>query len=123
MDHRVVDRLRELSLVRYTSRNVLRDHSELVGDQRRPVGPGPVPHHLLAWEGKALHELRAAGEALGESPAETAALTTQERAIAALAAEGHTNREIAATLSLSPRTVGYHLYKIFPKLGSPTGPS
>lgn len=73
--------------------------------------------HAPAWEGKALRELRAAGEALRESPAEAAGLTAQERAIAALAAKGHTNREIAATLSLSPRTVGYHLYKIFPKLG------
>ncbi|MFJ1700516.1 helix-turn-helix transcriptional regulator [Streptomyces sp. NPDC087532] len=44
-------------------------------------------------------------------------LTAQERRIAELAAQGLTNRDIAARLYLSPRTVGYHLHKIFPKLG------
>lgn len=34
-----------------------------------------------------------------------------------LAATGATNREIAGQLLLRPRTVGYHLYKAYPKLG------
>jgi DNA-binding NarL/FixJ family response regulator len=37
--------------------------------------------------------------------------------IAELAAEGLSNRQIAARLFVSHRTVGSHLYKIFPKLG------
>ncbi len=37
-----------------------------------------------------------------------------------LAASGATNRDIAARLFLSPRTVSYHLYRAFPKLGVST---
>lgn len=43
-------------------------------------------------------------------------LTPQQRQIAQLAARGLSNREIAARLFLSPRTVGFHLYNVFPKL-------
>ena len=44
-------------------------------------------------------------------------LTPQELQIAQLAATGLSNREIAQQLYLSHRTVGSHLYRIFPKLG------
>jgi len=47
-------------------------------------------------------------------------LTAQELEIAGLVAQGMTNREVGRQLFLSPRTVGSHLYRIFPKLGVTT---
>jgi DNA-binding CsgD family transcriptional regulator len=44
-------------------------------------------------------------------------LSPQELQIARMAAEGLTNREIGERLYLSHRTIGSHLYRIFPKLG------
>ena len=44
-------------------------------------------------------------------------LTPQQLQIVQLASDGLTNRQIARRLSLSPRTVGTHLYRSFPKLG------
>jgi DNA-binding CsgD family transcriptional regulator len=45
------------------------------------------------------------------------ALTAQEHQIASLAAAGLSNKQIGQRLYLSPRTVGSHLYRVFPKLG------
>ncbi|MEU9671589.1 helix-turn-helix transcriptional regulator [Streptomyces bobili] len=41
----------------------------------------------------------------------------QDSRVVRLAAEGLTNREIRTQLLISPRTVGYHLANVFPKLG------
>ncbi|MFI5613302.1 AAA family ATPase [Amycolatopsis sp. NPDC051903] len=72
--------------------------------------------HLRAdgFATRAHHELLATGEPAGEAPG---ALTAQETHIARLAADGHTNHEIAARLVLSPRTVEWHLSRIYAKLG------
>ncbi|MFF5248775.1 helix-turn-helix transcriptional regulator [Streptosporangium sp. NPDC000095] len=70
------------------------------------------------WARRAQDELRAAGENGGAPPPSALdALTPQELRIAGLVADGASSKEIAARLFLSPRTVEYHLYKIYPKLG------
>ncbi|MDX6742005.1 helix-turn-helix transcriptional regulator [Actinocorallia sp. A-T 12471] len=70
------------------------------------------------WADRARAELRAAGDSgpLPSTPP-TAALSPQERRVVRLAAAGLTNRQIGERLFLSPRTVGYHLYNAYPKLG------
>lgn len=70
------------------------------------------------WASRAGNELRATGQTNGRARAvSVSALTPQEQEIAELAAAGLTNKQIAERLFLSPRTVGAHLYRIFPKLG------
>ncbi|RDI67417.1 helix-turn-helix transcriptional regulator [Nocardia pseudobrasiliensis] len=76
---------------------------------------------ILPWAAHARGELRAAGEGAprpepGPGNA-AAALTPQELQVARLAATGATNKDIAAKLFISPKTVGHHLYRAFPKLG------
>jgi len=44
-------------------------------------------------------------------------LSESERRVAQLVAQGHSNKEIGRRLYMSHRTVGSHLYRIFPKLG------
>ncbi len=69
------------------------------------------------WSTRARQELRATGEQLGRrTPDARDRLTAQELQIARLAAEGLSNREIGQRLFLSHRTIGSHLYRIFPKL-------
>lgn len=73
------------------------------------------------WAAVAAGELRASGASAVRHGNDTAALlTAQELQVAQLAASGLSNKEIGARLFVSPRTVSYHLYKIFPKLGIAT---
>jgi DNA-binding CsgD family transcriptional regulator len=69
------------------------------------------------WAQQARDELAATGAATQPGQAGPAPLTPQERQVTRLAAQGLPNRDIAAQLFLSPRTVAYHLYKAYPKLG------
>jgi DNA-binding CsgD family transcriptional regulator len=101
----------------------------LFGEQlRRDRHRSEAAHHLrsaaenfrrigaLAWADRALGELRATGESAGTPEAGALrTLTPQELRIALAVGEGLTNREIAAQLFLSPRTVDYHLRKVFNK--------
>jgi DNA-binding NarL/FixJ family response regulator len=67
---------------------------------------------------RARRELAATGETARKRTDETRdELTAQEAQIAQLASEGLTNPEIGAKLFLSPRTIEWHLRRIYPKLG------
>ncbi|GGT30385.1 AAA family ATPase [Nonomuraea spiralis] len=70
------------------------------------------------WIERARVESRAAGlDVTATAPDALAELSPQQQQIVWLAAGGLTNREIGEKLFLSPRTVGSHLYRSFPKLG------
>jgi DNA-binding CsgD family transcriptional regulator len=70
------------------------------------------------WENRARTELRATGEtARKREPSTLTQLTPQQLQIVRLVAEGATNKDVAAQLFLSPRTVDHHLRNVFMKLG------
>lgn len=68
-----------------------------------------------AWAGRAAHELAAAGGTSEDGP--SGLLTAREREVCRLVAAGATNREAAASLFVSPRTVEHHLRMAYRKLG------
>jgi DNA-binding CsgD family transcriptional regulator len=97
-------------------RRIVEARAHLVSAQRlfRAIG-SPV------WERRVQHELRAAGWCGSRHGAARGTrgwgqLSPQEQEIVRLAAEGLTNRQIGERLFLSPRTIGAHLYRSFPKL-------
>jgi DNA-binding CsgD family transcriptional regulator len=69
------------------------------------------------WADRATAELRASGEtARRRDPSAAAQLTPQELQVAQLVAEGLSNKEVAAQLFLSPRTIDAHLRSVYAKL-------
>ena len=102
-------------------------HGELLRrKRRRGEARGSLTQALAAferlaadpWAARARAGLRAAGVKTAERAAgPLAVLSERERQIALAAAEGRTNREIAADLFLSPRTVELHLASSYRKLG------
>ena len=76
-----------------------------------------VPMGAEAFAERARRELLATGETVrARTPDTREQLTAQEAQIAQLARDGLSNPEIAARLFISPRTVQYHLRKVFAKL-------
>ncbi len=89
--------------------------------QLRTAYESLVSMGVEAFADRARRELLATGETVRRRTVETAAeLTAQEAHIARLAAEGLTNPEIGVQLYLSPRTVEWHLSKVFTKVGVST---
>ena len=73
---------------------------------------------VIPWSDRARQQLRATGEkSRPRTPEARDQLTPQELQIVQMAAAGMSNREIGQKLYLSHRTVGSHLYRVFPKLG------
>jgi DNA-binding NarL/FixJ family response regulator len=72
----------------------------------------------VLWAERARSELRATGEsARKREPSSLDQLTRQELQVVRAVGQGITNREVAAQLFISPRTVDHHLRSIFQKLG------
>jgi DNA-binding CsgD family transcriptional regulator len=87
-------------------------------DQLRAAIDGFERLSAEPWAERARIELRASGEtARKRDPSTATKLTPQELQIARLVGEGNSNKDVATQLFISPRTVEYHLAKVFTKLG------
>lgn len=98
-------------LRRLRQRSEARMHLRRAAEKFERMGARP-------WLDRAQAELRATGEtARRRAPDTLLELTPQQTQIVRLVAEGLTNKEVAAQLYVSPRTVDYHLRNVFTKLG------
>ena len=121
-----LDRLARCGAALHLARAQLVYGEWLRGQGRRPESREQLrgAHEICVAKGadafaaRAGRELRAAGDSTRQrSPAPSGKLTAQEARIARLARDGQSNADIAAQVFISPRTVEYHLSKIFAKLG------
>ncbi|NLT06525.1 MAG: AAA family ATPase [Solirubrobacterales bacterium] len=69
------------------------------------------------WAARARHELEAAGGVAAGAAAPDDGLSAHERKVALMVSHGMTNREVAAALFLSPKTIERHLSQIYRSLG------
>jgi DNA-binding CsgD family transcriptional regulator len=121
-----IDRLRQTSTGTHLARAHLL-YGEWRRGERRPLDAREqlrTAHDMFvsmgakAFADRAARELVATGERAPRPRVESGGrLTAQEAQIARFAHEGLTNQEIGVRLFLSPRTVEYHLHKVFTKLG------
>jgi DNA-binding CsgD family transcriptional regulator len=70
-----------------------------------------------AWSARARSELAGTGERLQPAHVARERLTPREMQVALAVAEGRSNGEVAAALYLTPKTVEYHLTRVYRKLG------
>ena len=96
------------------ARRVIEARAELTTAHEALASMGAVP-----WEHRARAERSAAGDRSGAQPTggASAELTPQEYQIAALVAEGRSNREVASAVFLSTKTVEMYLSRVYKKLG------
>ncbi len=117
----------EHTLDRFETSRTRLAYGERLRRAGRRVDARPQLRHALAafselgaarWADQAAAELDATGEKVPRrEPTGVEALTPQELQVSLLLAEGRTTREAAAALFLSPKTVEYHLRKVYHKLG------
>jgi DNA-binding CsgD family transcriptional regulator len=120
----VLDRAAQLSpfmraRVRLSFGTFLRRQRRVV-DSREPLESAAAGFEALGatpWAQRARQELRATGVNCKRGSTSRLELTPQETLIAQMAASGLSNQQIGQRLYLSPRTIGAHLYRVFPKLG------
>lgn len=98
-------------LRRQRQRTAPREHLKAALAAFEQLGAAP-------WADRAAGELRATGETVRRDGSTAVdQLTPQELQIVRQVCQGSSNRDVAAQLFISPRTVEYHLYKAYPKLG------